>query len=296
MRTTAIGIDIGGTNLRAARVSSAGDVLDRVGERIIRDPEAVIGRIVALARLLDATDVAAIGIGVPGRVDGRRSHVFSGAYLDFAGLGLAAQVEAALNRPVTVENDGTMALKAEHALGAARGFGHVVMFVIGTGIGGAVMLDGRFARGRATAGQLGHLAVETNGLPCTCGRRGCVETTSSGTALNRLIAEAGLPAGTAAEALFEREADGDAAASRVLDAWARPLRAAIDSAVAAVDPEIVILGGGLGGTAHRALLRAPAVSPWYQCPVTAASLGDEAGVIGAALMALASIATAGVSP
>ena len=179
-----------------------------------------------------------------------------------------------------------MALVAEMATGAAQGADDVVMFTIGTGIGGAVVLDGKIVRGRETAGQLGHLTVRHDGLPCACGRRGCVETTSSGTALGRLIAEAGLPKGTLADSLFERDAAGDAVIGRLLDAWALPLRAAIDSMVAAVDPELVLLGGGLGNAALRALARAPALSPWYQCPIVAAQLGDDAGVIGGAVSAL----------
>ena len=89
-----------------------------------------------------------------------------------------------------------------------------------------------------------------------------------------------------AQALFDHEAAGDARATNVLDAWAGPLRAAIDSVVAALDPELVVLGGGLGAFAVRALQRAPALSPWYQCPVVGARLGDEAGAIGAGLAAL----------
>ena len=141
-------------------------------------------------------------------------------------------------------------------------------------------------RGRGTGGQLGHVTVQFDGLPCVCGRLGCVETTSSGTAFGRLVAEAGLPTGTRAEALLDREAAGDRVARAILDAWALPLRAAIDSVVAAVDPEVVLLGGGLGAAAHRALARAPSMSAWTRCPVVPAQLGDDAGVIGAAVSAL----------
>jgi glucokinase len=283
---TAIGIDIGGTNLRAARVSSGGEILDWHAEKIAWNPDAVLGRVVALCRQLDDPSVAGIGIGVPGRVDAAHGAVLSGGYLNLTGASLAEQLERALEKPVVIDNDCNMALVAEMATGAAQGFDDVVMFTIGTGIGGAVVLDGKVVRGRATAGQLGHITVSHQGLPCACGRHGCIETTSSGTALGRLVVEAGLPRGTSAEVLFEREAAGDELARRVLDSWVTPLRAAIDSIVATVDPQIVVLGGGLGGAAHRALLRAPALSPWYQCPVAAAHLGDDAGVIGGAISAL----------
>lgn len=284
---TAIGVDIGGTNLRAARVTNRGEILERISERITRDPEMVVGRIIDLVSRLDRPDVAAIGIGVPGRVDARRQEVLSGGYLNLAGAALAERLEAAVGKPVTLDNDGNMALVAEVAVGAGRGCDNVVMFTIGTGIGGAVMEDRKLVRGRMAAGQLGHVTVDIEGGVCACGRRGCVETTSSGTALGRLVEEAGLPAGLSADDLFARVQAGDEAAITVLTRWSRPMRAAIDSIVAAFDPDMVVLGGGLGASAHRALTRfAPAPSAWYQCNVAAAALGDDAGVIGGAISAL----------
>lgn len=284
--STAIGVDIGGTNLRAARVSGAGDILERVSERIDRDANNAIGRIIELVRQLDRPDVTAIGIGVPGRVDARRRTVLSGGYLNLAGAALAERVEAATGKPVIIDNDCNMALVAEIAAGAGRGRENVVMFTIGTGIGGAIVQEGQILRGRGTAGQLGHITVDVKGAACVCGRRGCVETTSSGTALARHIQEAGLPADTSIDDILRRAAKGNAVARQVLDAWAGPLRAAIDSASAAFDPDLVLLGGGLGKAAFKALQKVPALAPWYQYPVLSAALGDDAGVIGAAVCAL----------
>jgi glucokinase len=138
-----------------------------------------------------------------------------------------------------------------------------------------------------SAGQLGHVTVDVHGRLCLCGRHGCVETTSSGTALGRHIAEAGLASDTTIDKLFALDAAGDKAARAVFLAWAGPLRAAIDSIVAVVDPELVLLGGGLGAAAHRALavVTVPQ-SEWYQCELGTAELGDDAGVIGAALSSL----------
>lgn len=282
-----IGIDIGGTNLRAARISGTGEILKRVSEKSAPDPELVLGRIADMVRLLDTPDVKAIGVGVPGRVDARRGAVLSGGYVNLASVALAQRLEDMTGKPVVIDNDCNMALAAEMALGAGRGHGNIVMFTIGTGIGGAVAQDRRITRGSATAGQLGHITVDINGEVCACGRRGCVETTSSGTALGRHIARAGLGAETSVDQLFARDAAGDIRARGVLDAWAKPLRAAIDTAVAMLAPDVVLLGGGLGRAAHAALGRAPALAPWYQCRVEPAQLGDDAGVIGAGLQALA---------
>ncbi|RWM03804.1 MAG: ROK family protein [Mesorhizobium sp.] len=282
----AIGVDIGGTNLRAARISGTGEILERMAEKSAPDPELVLGRIVDMVRRLDTPEVTAIGVGVPGRVDARRGAVLSGGYVDLASVDLTERLEGMTGKPVAIDNDCNMALVAEMTLGAASGYENVVMFTIGTGIGGAVAQNRQILRGRATAGQLGHITVDMNGETCACGRRGCVETTSSGTALGRHIERAGLGPGISVDHLFDREAAGDGAARDILEAWAKPLRAAIDSAVAMFDPDLILLGGGLGRAAHRALACAPALAPWYQCAVAPAGLGDDAGVIGAALQAL----------
>ena len=286
MDRVALGFDLGGTHLRAARVAADGRIEGRTVEAISRDPSHVMARMVELSRELGGAGVEAIGIGVPGRVDARRREVLSGGYLDLAGLHVADRLAEATGKRIMLDNDCNMALVAEMARGAARHCANVVMFTIGTGIGGAIALDGRIARGAATAGQLGHLQVVDHGERCKCGRRGCVETTSSGSALGRHLAEAGLPQETRVEHLLAEAAAGDAAAGRVLDRWILPLRAAVDSMVAALAPDLVLLGGGLGGAACRALPRAPALAQWYQCPVRVAELGEDAGLVGAGLTAI----------
>jgi glucokinase len=291
LSSMAIGIDIGGTNLRAARISGTGGILGRMSEKSAPDPELVLSRIAEMVRRFDSPEVAAIGIGVPGRVDARRRAVLSGGYVNLASVTLAQRLESMAGKPVVIDNDCNMALIAEMAVGAARGHENIAMFTIGTGIGGAVAQDRRIVRGKGTAGQLGHITVDISGEPCVCGRRGCVETTSSGTALGRHIARAGLGPDVSVDQLFARDAGGDTLARGILEAWAKPLRAAIDTAVAMFDPDLVLLGGGLGLAAHRALARVPALAPWYQCPVEPAQLGDDAGVIGAGLQALAAQAT-----
>ncbi|WP_027144618.1 ROK family protein [Mesorhizobium sp. WSM3626] len=293
-KSMAIGIDIGGTNLRAARISGTGEMLKRLSEKSAPDPELVLGRVADMVRLLDTPDVVAIGVGVPGRVDARRGAVLSGGYVNLASVALAQRLESMTGKPVILDNDCNMALAAEMVLGAGQGHDNIAMFTIGTGIGGAVVQNRRIMRGRATAGQLGHITVDVNGEVCACGRRGCVETTSSGTALGRHIARAGFGPNVSVDQLFARDAAGDIKARGILETWARPMRAAIDTTVAMFDPDLVLLGGGLGLAAHRALGHAPALAPWYQCPVAPAQLGDDAGVIGAALQALS--ATASTSP
>jgi glucokinase len=286
---TALGIDVGGTNLRIAEIDATGRILWRHAERVTRGREALSARLVELVAARRSPAVRAVGVGIPGRVDAAAGLVLSAGYLDLAGLPLAAALGAAAGLPIAVENDCTMALAAECAVGAARGRGNVVMFSIGTGIGGAIVQDGEPVRGHATAGQLGHITVQPGGRSCNCGRRGCVETTSSGTSLGLLVREAGLPPGTDVERLLAAAEAGDAASGAVLAAWAAPMRDAATSMAAALDPELVLFGGGLGQAMVRALGRLPPEQSWYSYQVAAAQLGDDAGVIGAGLRALSGL-------
>ena len=281
---SAIGIDIGGTRLRAARISD-GAIEARAIAPSSPDPQVVLARVLDLVSQVRTHEVAALGIGVPGQVHASTRRVLSGGYVNLSSLDFAAGVEAATGLPVTLENDATMALLGEAAHGAAKGLRNVVMLTIGTGIGGAILDGGKVLRGSGAAGQLGHICVDPNGRECVCGRIGCVETVSSGSAFATHLAEAGLPATTRAEDLLAR---GDPTARAVIAAWATPLRAAIDSLIATCNPDCVVIGGGAGAGAFAALSTVPARGVWYSAPVLAASLGDDAGVIGAATTAIAS--------
>lgn len=280
----AIAIDVGGTNIRVARIARDGRVLSKravAGSRVRADALAIIDGLVEGMR--DEGDAVAIAIGVPGRVDGRTGEVISGGYLDLSGVDLEAALARRFKLPVMVANDCSMALVGEARLGAGQGRRNLVMLTIGTGIGGAVLSDGRVLHGARHAGQLGHLVVNLDGRPCLCGQRGCVETESSGTSLRRHLDDAGYPS-TARFNDVVHEADaGQPRALRVLQAWARPLQAAIGTLSAAFDPEAVILGGGMGHAAHHALRYLPPLQGWYEVEVLEAALGDDAGVIGAGL-------------
>jgi glucokinase len=281
--TSAIGVDIGGTKITVGRVDGEGRIL---AQRILPTPAdnaEAFSAIDATIAALDAADVCAIGVGVPGRVDAKSGDVLSGGYVNLAREPLSARLRSLAGRPLAVDNDATMALVAEARIGAGRGARDIVLVAIGTGIGGAAMNDGRLVHGAACAGQFGHITVNHQGAPCACGRRGCFEAEAAGPALARLAGESGFDAATTAEALL---ADDRAPARTVVEQWAAALRAGVDSLVAAFDPERVILGGGRGGAAVKALRRIPCASPWFQRPVVAAELGDRAGVIGAALAAL----------
>ena len=275
---TTIGIDIGGTRLRAARITD-GQIEARAAAPSPRDPEAVLASVQDLVAQLRDDRVSALGLGVPGQVQQSTRRVLSGGFVDLSGTDFAARVESATGLAVTIDNDAIMALVGESAHGAAQGLANVVMLTIGTGIGGAILNQGQVLRGQGAAGQLGHICIDPYGLTCVCGKIGCVETTSSGTAFAGHLAKAGLPANTRAEDLLVRS---DATARGVILAWAVPLRAAIDSLIAALNPDCVVIGGGAGQAACAALATLAVPRSWFDAPIIAARLGDDAGVMGAA--------------
>ena len=281
-RGVTIGVDIGGTNVRAARVDPGGIVSGLIKVRT-DSMSSVPDLVEAMVRQLLGDDVVAVGIGIPGRLDRDGRTVLSAGFVNLAGIALGDILGERIDRPVVMENDAHMALVAELAVGAATGADDVVMFTVGTGIGGAIAISRRVLRGRGNTGQLGHLTIDPSGPPCKCGRNGCSEVFLSGTALNRYIEEAGLPRGTTVEHLLAGRHENPSAA--VLGRWVTPWRHAIDTVVATLDPDLVLLGGGLGGATVAALQGSVSASRWFDCPVTAAALGDDAGVIGAGLLA-----------
>jgi glucokinase len=280
----AIGVDIGGTNIRVACVTSDGLIKAARTVATPRTADKIMATIIEIVAELNADHTAAaIGVGIPARVDVAKGEIFPGGFIDLSTCNFTHVIKQKTGLKVFIDNDASMALMGEARIGAARGLSHVVLLTIGTGIGGAVMAGGRILHGRATAGQLGHVTVNYNGGQCRCGRTGCVETTSSGTALRDLIVAAGLPASTVIADLLAAE---DQTAKTVLRAWSLPLRSALDSLIASFDPQRIVLGGGLGADAICALADVPARSEWFQCDVVRAQLGDTAGVIGAALASM----------
>lgn len=282
-RRLTIGVDVGGTNVRAARIGSDGLMSGLLKVRTDSMP-SVPDVVEALVRRLLSDDVVAVGVGIPGRLDRDRSKVLSAGFVNVAGIPLGEVLSARIGRPVVLDNDAHMALVGELAVGAAKDVDDVVMFTVGTGIGGAVADARNVLRGRGNAGQLGHLTVDPNGPECNCGRRGCSEVYVSGTALSGYIVAAGLPPGTSVETLIDTHGQSPAAAA-VLTRWVTSWRHAIDTVVAVLDPDLVVLGGGLGAAAAAAIQGAAPASSWFECPVVAAALGDDAGVVGAGLRA-----------
>lgn len=300
----AVGIDVGGTHLRAGRVGHdglVGPVLRRPSE--VEDVGALVTTILGALDDLEAGTGAdlPVGIGMAGLVD-REGRLRYGPNVRVREVPLAELVTDALGprRTVRVLNDASAAVVGEHRAGAARGHDDVVMFTLGTGVGGGVITGGRLLEGAyGLAGELGHLVIAMGGRPALSGVPGTVEAYASGTAITTEAEEAvtsGLAGARPADApaVVAAARAGEAWALAVLEQVGARLGVAIASVVAVVDPSIVVIGGGAGDAAGPFLL--PAARTAFVAnlmgaehrpvaPVVAAALGDDAGVIGAGLVA-----------
>lgn len=257
-----LGFDIGGTNVRVA-VVEGGRIVETAKHPRPDRPDALIAQLAKICELADSGrdgSVEAIGVGCAGliRTDGvvAASPNIPG-YDDFP---LRSRLEEVIRLPVAVENDATAALWAEMCSGAAIGHGDVVYVSLGTGIGGGIALDGELRRGaQGFAAEIGHMVVLHDGPLCTCGRRGCWETLGSGRALGEFAREAAaegradrvleLAGGEVGSVVGEHVAaallEGDPQAQQLLDRLGYWVGLGISNLVAILDPELVVVGGGL---------------------------------------------------
>lgn len=296
-----IGVDVGGTKIAAALVAADGRVSAPVraptpaaqgGTAVLATVARLVGEVAAAGA---AADRCAVGIGTAGIVDPRCGVIVGStdAIRDWRGTRVAERVGAATGRRVAVVNDVTAFLLAEHAYGAARGLTQVLAVTVGTGIGGALLVDGRVLRGhRDVAGEVGHLvAPDATGLPCPCGRRGHLEAVASGPAMTADYARRTGESGVALPAVVARELEGDLVARAVLCDAGSALGTTLGGFVNAVAPELVVLGGGVvvGSdvyvTAAREALARAVLPTLADTRMVRGELGPDATLIGAAVAA-----------
>src|SRR3954447_2972957 len=246
-----IGVDLGGTKLRAGVVDSEARIHHRT-HRVAQglDQAALLATAEAAAReALEASrqEVSAVGFGIPALIDPARGVVTFCNHLPLEGLAFADVMSERVGIPCFADNDANVALLAEHRFGAAVGARNAVMLTIGTGIGGGLMLAGELYRGSRGAGaELGHVVVDLDGPPCPgkCPNRGCLEALASGTVLARDASEAvGRP--VSGREVTELAHAGDEVARSVVAAVGRALGAGISGLVNAFDPDVVVVGGGV---------------------------------------------------
>ncbi|MFJ5229016.1 ROK family protein [Kitasatospora sp. NPDC088391] len=290
-------MDIGGTKTSAALVGPDGAVgrVVTVPTPAAEGPAAVLAAVAGAVRALGG-EPAAVGVGSAGVIDPARGRVVSAtdAMPGWAGTELRSGLEQLLGLPVAVDNDVHAHALGEAWTGAARGARTVLLAAVGTGVGGSLLIDGRVHHGaRNAAGHLGHLAVpEADGLPCTCGGTGHVEAVASGPALLAAYRRAGGgPDVTDLRAVAALAADGDPLAARTLATGARALGRALGGLANVLDPDLVLIGGGVAHCGPswweplRAAFAAELLPPLAQLALTPCRLGTGAAIVGAARLA-----------
>ncbi|MBW3662124.1 MAG: ROK family protein [Actinobacteria bacterium] len=299
----AVGIDVGGTKLVAAAIAHDGSIVERA-RRVspAGDAEALLDLIAALAEELGPG--APVGIGVAGIVD-RGGVLVYAPNLDLVDLPMGPALEERLGRRPVVLNDASAAVVAESRLGAAAGSRDVVLLTLGTGVGGGLVVDGSVVEGaNGFATELGHLIVHEGGRRCPCGNLGCLEAYASGTAigvLGRERVESGVSTTLAdvdpidGKAVSAAAQAGDQVARDVLTEMGHWLGVGLAGLVNALDPEVVVIGGGAASHTAGYVLPAATASmsarvigtPRRKPPsIVLAQLGDDAGMLGAALVAV----------
>jgi glucokinase len=287
-----VGIDMGGTMIRGGLVDADGSLRRVVRRALPVDAVARHAAVIGLARDL-AGDAAAVGVAVAGVVEDGRLLV--SANVGLAGIDLRADVSDATGLPTEVVNDAQAAALAEVRGSATAGLTLVV--TVGTGIGGALVLDGKLVRGRGFAGEIGHVVVDRGGRPCGCGAVGCWEGLASGEALRRTADEVLTgPRRTVGRLVASAEAGSPRAVDALADA-ADAFAEGLNSMCAALAPHHIVLGGGVfarGGLVADLYRSRAATRRWVQgARITTATWGDRAGLVGAGFAAhdLASPAT-----
>jgi fructokinase len=288
-----VGIDLGGTKIEGVVLSEKGEALlrERVPTEAERGYEHIVERVGALAaQLLSAAPVCPwVGVGTPGAVSTRSGRMKNCNTVCLNGRDLPADLGNQVGRPVRVENDANCFALAEATRGAAAGAGVVFGVILGTGVGGGIVVGGRLLPGlQHIGGEWGHHSIDPSGPECYCGQRGCVETYLSGPAVEHAYAAASGSSARMNE-IVGRARAGEDAARRTLAAFLDRFGRALANVVSILDPDAIVLGGGLSNIDElyaegRAAVARYVFNDELRTPIVRNALGDSAGVVGAALL------------
>lgn len=306
-----VGVDVGGTLLRAARFDRNLVLLERTEQRTQsgEGTEAVIDRLIETIRqvLPEAPeDLAGVGLAMPGPLDPAAGVIIRAANVPMDNVPIVRLVQGAVGGRVFLGNDADLAGLAEYHLGAGRGTRTMVYMTISTGIGGGLIIDGKLHTGRGQAGEIGHTVVEPSGPMCGCGKRGHLEAVASGTAIARIARErlaAGepsllrelapnAPAEIDARMVCEAAQAGDALAHEIVTQAGRYIGISIASLMMLLNPDRFVLGGGvtqagdlLFNPMHEAMREYVLHQRyWENTPIVRAELGKDVGLYGAAAL------------
>lgn len=308
-----IGIDLGGTNIAVGLVNEEGRILAKaetptlVGrpyQDLIRDMARCARSVMEQAGVGEDA-VASVGIGIPGVADSDGNVIFC-TNLGWRDVPLRREFQQYIGKPFLIDNDASVAGWAEYKAGVSRGTSSSVFLTLGTGLGSGIILNGKLWSGaHGAGGELGHLVIDVDGVPCTCGKRGCAERYCSATAIIRMAREAcadapgslilqkagGDPDRITAKTVMDAAKAGDETAVKVFRLFVKYLTISINNVISSLDPEMIILGGGVSRAgdflldAVRETLEEYLFYPTLPRPrLCIASLGNDAGIIGAALL------------
>lgn len=308
-----VGIDLGGTNIAAGLVNDEGKIIakksiptgaQRSAQEIIADMAKVAIDVVT-ENGYSVDDIVSVGIGSPGAIDKSKGELVYANNLPFYHTPMRDEMQKYINKPIYIENDANCAAWAEAMAGGTKGIQNSVAVTLGTGVGGGIVINGRLYSGfNFIGGELGHKVIVLDGEPCSCGRKGCWEAYASATALIRQTKEAaeadknskmwdyykkdGKFSGRTA---FAAARDGDKAAQTVVDNYVKYVGTGLADIVNVFQPEVIVVGGGVAneGDALMNPIREYVNGQTYakdvkDCRIERAYLGNDAGIIGAALL------------
>ena len=312
-----VGVDMGGTKILAAVINGKGEIVQqaKTATKPKKGPDGVIKRIERCIREaidgaeLEPSQIRAIGIGSPGPLDPETGVIIFAPNLGWSNVPLKAKLETIFGIPTFVDNDVNVGTLGEYAFGAGQGVKNLVGIFVGTGIGGGIILDGKLFHGiNKTAGEIGHMIVDANGPRCGCGNFGCLEAVASRTGITKALQKAILKKGQKSEllklnggkldqirsqAIAKAVKRGDKPTVKVMQRAGKYLGISVASIVHFLNPEMIVFGGGVIEAMRNSLLdpiRQTAAE--YALPTTMdgvqivkAALGDNAGVIGASVLA-----------
>ena len=309
-----IGVDLGGTNIAVGVVDESMKIIGRgkVKTRCPR-PAAEIFDDIALAvdmAIKDAgiskDDVVSVGVGTPGSVNKSNGYIEFANNLDFNQVPAKEMLEERIDKPVYLDNDANCAALGEAVAGVGNGVQNFVAITLGTGVGSGIIINGKIVVGvNYCAGEMGHMVIAVDGIPCNCGRKGCWEQYSSATALISQTKEAmknnpdslmwqlaGSIDNVSGRTAFDAMRQGDEAAAAVVDRYIYYLSVGIGNVINALQPEIICIGGGVsheGDYLLKPLIKYVeeqrySIYSTKQTQIVAAQLGNDAGIFGAALL------------
>ena len=307
-----IGVDIGGMTIKGVIINHLGEVLSR--SDIVTGAEnggdAMCSNIVTLINgMLSETgvlksEIAGVGIGCPGLIDSKNGFVVFSGNLGLKYFPLQKEISDKIGLPVKITNDAHAAALGEAKFGAGRKYKDSILVTLGTGVGGGIVVDGQlFEGGKSVGTEIGHTVIETDGYPCSCGRKGCFECYASASALmrktreemradtNSAMWEKYTPETVTGLTAFEYS-DTDEAAKRVVDWYIKHLAIGVTNIANVFRPEVVMFGGGVSGQKERLTLPVQklldeeifAGTDFAPVKVVTASLGGKAGAYGAAAL------------